>query len=73
MIHKNWFISQYEEIHKNLNHLGKEIERQKKDKFQILKDPLILENLRKEIEFEIERLNKTREHERRIFGYENLK
>jgi flagellar capping protein FliD len=70
---KNWFISQYNEIHNNLSELEKEIERQAKSRMQLLSDDSILENLKNRVKLEIERLNKTREYERRFFNYEERK
>ena len=66
---KNWFISQYNEIHNNLSDLEKEIERQTKSRMQLLSDGSILENLKNKVNLEIHRLNKTREYERKLFGY----
>jgi transcription initiation factor IIE alpha subunit len=66
---KNWFISQYNEIHSNLSDLEKEIERQTKSRMQLLSDDSILENLKNKVNLEIDRLNKTREYERKLFGY----
>jgi hypothetical protein len=66
---KRYFITQYTEIHNNLSRLEKEIDRHQKDKIQISLDPSILQNLIEETNREIERLNKTRKHEREIFNY----
>jgi hypothetical protein len=66
---KEWFIAQYTEIHDNLFRLEREIERQQNNKINISKDPSILEKLKTETLNEIEKLNKIREHERRIFNY----
>ena len=66
---KNWFISQYNEIHNNLSDLEKEIEGRTKSRMQLLSDDSILENLKNKVNLEIERLNKTREYERKLFGY----
>ena len=68
-MNKEYFITQYTEIHNNLSRLEKEIDRHQKDKIQISLDPSILENLIEETNREIERLNKTRKHEAKIFGY----
>lgn len=70
MINKNWFISQYEEIHNNLYILEKKIKNLQKDKSSISLDPSILLNLRTSVENEIDRLNKTRDYERKIYGYD---
>ena len=67
---KNWFLKQYNEVHKNLSNLEKEIEHYTKNRMQILGDDSILENLKNRVKLEIERLNKTREYERRFFNYE---
>jgi hypothetical protein len=66
---KEYFITQYTEIHNNLSRLEKEIDKHQKDKIQISLDSSILENLIDETNKEIERLNKTRKHEREIFNY----
>ena len=66
---KNWFINQYTEIHDNLSRLENQIERYQKDKSEISSDPQILETLKNEVKEEIERLNKTRENERKLFNY----
>lgn len=66
---REWFIAQYTEIHDNLFRLEREIERQQNNKINISKDPSILEKLKTETLNEIEKLNKIREHERRIFNY----
>lgn len=68
-INKEYFITQYTEIHNNLYRLEKEIDKHQKDKTQISLDSSILENLIDETNKEIERLNKTRKHEREIFNY----
>jgi hypothetical protein len=39
----------------------------------MLSDDSVLENLKKRVKLEIERLNKTREYERRFFNYEERK
>lgn len=66
---KNWFINQYTEIHDNLSRLENQIERYQRDKSKISSDPQILETLKNEVKDEIERLNKTRENERKLFDY----
>ena len=66
---RNWFINQYTEIHDNLSRLENQIERYQKDKSEISLDPQILETLKNEVKEEIERLNKTRENERKLFNY----
>ena len=68
-MNKEYFITQYTEIHNNLSRLEREIDKHQKDKIQISLDPSILENLIEETNREIERLNKTRKHEREIFNY----
>jgi hypothetical protein len=66
---KSWFINQYSEIHDNLSRLEKQIQRYQNNKSEISSDPLILENLKIRVKEEIERLNKTREYERKLFNY----
>ena len=66
---REWFIAQYTEIHDNLSRLEEEIEKHRNNKLNISKDPSILEKLKTETLNEIEKLNKIREHERRIFNY----
>ncbi len=66
---KEWFIAQYTEIHDNLFRLEREIESHQNNKMSISKDLSILEKLKAETLNEIEKLNKIREHERRIFNY----
>jgi hypothetical protein len=70
---KSWFILQYNEIHDNLYHLERQIEIHQCDPFNIAKNPSLLMDLKEKVSKEILRLNKTREHERRIFGYETPK
>ena len=69
ILDKNWFINQYNEIHDNLSRLENQIESYQKDKSEISSDPFILENLKSKVKEEIERLNKTRENERKLFNY----
>jgi hypothetical protein len=66
---KNWFINQYTEIHDNLSRLENQIEGHQKNKSEISSDPLVLENLKIRVHEEIERLNKIREYERKLFNY----
>jgi hypothetical protein len=66
---KNWFINQYTEIHDSLSRLENQIERHQKNKSEISSDPLILENLKTRVHEEIERLNKIREYEHKLFNY----
>jgi len=70
---KSWFISQYNEIHDNLYHLERQIEMYQSNPFEIVKNSSILDDLKGKINEEVARLNKTREHERRIFRYEDTK
>ena len=70
---KSWFISQYNEIHDNLYQLEKQIEMNQSDPFRIAKNPSLLMDLKEKVSKEIQRLNKTREDERRIFRYEDSK
>jgi hypothetical protein len=72
-MNKNWFIKQYNEVHTNLSNLEKEIEHYTKNRMQILGDDSILENLKSRVSLEIDRLNKTREYERKFFEYEEKK
>lgn len=66
---KNWFISQYNEIHENLNYLEREIETHLKNKNNVLEKNTILESLKSRTLSEIERLNNTRKYQREIFNY----
>lgn len=66
---REWFISEYDKIHSNLNSLEKEITELSNNELTVLENPEILGRLRKRIEVEIEKLNKTRTHEREIFKY----
>ena len=68
-MNKEYFITQYNEIHDNLSRLENQIEGHQKNKSEISSDPLILENLKLRVKEEIERLNKTREYERKLFNY----
>jgi hypothetical protein len=72
-MNKNWFISQYDEVHKNLSNLEKEIEHYTQNRMSMLSDDSVLEDLKKRVKLEIDRLNKTREYERRFFNYEERK
>jgi hypothetical protein len=72
-MNKNWFISQYDEVHNNLSNLEKEIEHYTQNRMSILSDDSVLEDLKKRVKLEIDRLNKTREYERRFFNYEERK
>lgn len=72
-MNKNWFLLQYNEVHTNLSNLEKEIEHYTKNRMKILGDVSVLENLKSRVKLEIERLNKTREYERRFFNYEERK
>jgi len=69
---KNWFINEYSEIHENLSKLEEEIDGHIKNKIYLLDKGEVLEGLRKRAQEEIERLNKTREDERRIFNYKGI-
>jgi predicted nuclease with TOPRIM domain len=69
---KNWFINEYSEIHDNLSKLETEIDEHIKNKIYLLDKGEVLEGLRKRAQEEIERLNKTRENERRIFNYKGI-
>ena len=60
-MNKNWFISQYNEVHNNLSNLEKEIEHYSKYRMSMLSDDSVLENLKQRVKLEIDRLNKTRE------------
>jgi hypothetical protein len=72
-MNKNWFIQQYNEVHNNLSNLEKEIEHYTQHRMSMLSDDSALENLKQRVKLEIERLNKTREYERRFFNYEERK
>ena len=66
---KDWFISQYSEIHENINFLEREIETHLKNKKNLLDKDNVLEDLKSRTISEIERLNNTRKYEREIFNY----
>jgi len=66
---KEWFIEQYNDIHDNLSSIEKEIGYHLEKKENLIGHEEILESLKKKAQLEIERLNKTREDERRIFNY----
>ena len=68
-MNKDWFISQYVEIHENLHSLEKEIENHIKNKKDLISKDEVLEALKQRTLSEIERLNNTRKHEREIFNY----
>ena len=68
-MNKEWFISQYTEIHENLHFLEKEIERHLENKKDLIGKDEVLDYLRNRTLVEIERLNNTRKHEREIFNY----
>ena len=58
---KDWFISQYTEIHENLNSIEEEIEKHLWDnKNRIVTGDVTLENLKNRAKKEVERLEKTR-------------
>lgn len=66
---KDWFISQYSEIHENINFLEREIENHLKNKKNLLDKDDVLDDLKSRTISEIERLNNTRKYEREIFNY----
>jgi hypothetical protein len=66
---KDWFIQQYSDIHNNLFIIEKEIEYHLENKENLIGNDEVLERLKNKANLEIERLNKTREDERRIFNY----
>jgi hypothetical protein len=66
---KEWFIEQYNDIHDNLSSIEKEIGYHLENKENLIGHEEILESLKNKAQLEIERLNKTREDERRIFNY----
>lgn len=66
---KEWFINQYTEIHDNLSLIEKEIEEHLKNKIHLLDGDKIIEELKKRALKEVDRLNKTRENERKVFNY----
>lgn len=68
-MNKEWFIAQYTEIHDNLSRLDKEMEDYQKNKLKLSGDQSILERLKIDTHKEIERLNKIREYERKVFNY----
>ena len=69
MINKEWFIEQYNDIHDNLSAIEKEIGYHLENKENLIGREEIIESLKTKAQLEIERLNKTREDERRIFNY----
>ena len=68
-MNKDWFIQQYSDIHNNLFIIEKEIEYHLENKENLIGNDEVLESLKNKANLEIERLNKTREDERRIFNY----
>jgi len=68
---KNKFIQKYNDIHNNLFIIEKEIEYHLENKGDIIENMNILDDLKNRAQKEIERLNKTREDERRIFNHKN--
>lgn len=68
---KDWFIKEYSQIHDNLGKLELEIAEHIKNKIYLLDKGEVLKELHERTQKEIERLNKTREDERRIFNYKN--
>jgi predicted nuclease with TOPRIM domain len=69
---KDWFINEYSEIHDNLSKLEVEIDEHIKNKIYLLDKGEVPDGLKKRAQEEIERLNKTREDERRIFNYKGI-
>lgn len=67
---KNWFTQQYNEIHQNLSNLEKEITQHSKNRMEVLFNDSVLETLKIKVKSEIDRLNKTRDYERKIYGYD---
>jgi len=70
MIDRNWFTEQYNEIHQNLSNLEKEITQHSKNRMEVLFNDSVLETLKIKVKSEIDRLNKTRDYERKIYGYD---
>ena len=68
---RDWFINEYSQIHDNLEKIESEINEHIKNKIYLLDKDEVLKDLQERAKKEIERLNKTREDERRIFNYEN--
>ena len=66
---KEWFIEQYNDIHRNLSLIEKEIEYHLENRENLIGNEEILETLKNKAQLEIERLKKTRDDERRIFNY----
>ena len=66
---KDWFINQYNDIHNNLSVIEKEIEYHLENKENLIGKDQVLEDLKNKANLEVERLNNTRENERRIFNY----
>ena len=70
-MNKDWFINEYSQIHDNLSKLENEIDEHIKNKIYLLDKGNVLKELQERAQKEIERLNKTRENERRIFNHKN--
>ena len=70
-MNKDWFINEYSQIHDNLSKLENEIDEHIKNKLYLLDKGNVLKELQERAQKEIERLNKTRENERRIFNHKN--
>lgn len=66
---KDWFISQYNEIHNNLSVLENELEFHINNKERLINNEDIVLDLSNKIKKEIKRLEKTRKNERKIFNY----
>lgn len=66
---KQLFIQQYNDIHNNLFIIEKEIEYHLQNKEDLIGNENIIAELKNKAQLEIDRLNKTREDERRIFNY----
>lgn len=66
---KDWFISQYTQIHDNLNSIEREIENHlEENKNRIVTEYTTLENLKDRAKKEVERLEKTREEEKKYWA-----
>lgn len=66
---KNWFITQYRDIHENLSNLENEVQKHLLNKEMLINDYVILQDLQNKVNKQIERLEKIRKYERETFKY----
>ena len=67
---RDWFISEYKEIHTNLNNIESEINSHLENGTGETK---MLDELKKKTDSEIQRLQKTRKDEMEFFDYKNTR